>query len=160
MDVSKTQSFHLSATEIEQFKKIFLKQLRELEIERESNVLEFASRNQPGNQDVDGDEIDMLIEQRDQGFVYRLLGRRGLFEKKIKDALRRIEEGRYGVCEECGTPISYSRLKARPVACLCLNCKEEEEREENSIIYCKRSKSLGAELSRTAAMESADQIDA
>jgi len=49
---------------------------------------------------------------------------------KIKDALDRIEEGTYGICEVCGEDISQKRLEARPVATLCINCKRRQEAEE------------------------------
>ena len=44
--------------------------------------------------------------------------------------LLKMEEGTYGICENCGEPIPYKRLKARPVARLCIRCKEEEELNE------------------------------
>jgi DnaK suppressor protein len=49
--------------------------------------------------------------------------------KQIEDALARIKEGHYGVCEQCGRSIKKARLKAIPFATLCVSCKEEEERE-------------------------------
>lgn len=42
----------------------------------------------------------------------------------IDDALRRIEDGTYGTCERCGTPIGYDRLEAIPAASLCVTCKQ------------------------------------
>ena len=48
------------------------------------------------------------------------------------DALlvERIQNGEYGACESCGEPITYSRLMARPVATLCIDCKTEAEQVE------------------------------
>ena len=46
----------------------------------------------------------------------------------IKRALGRIEDGSYGECEECGTPIGFSRLQARPEARLCIACQTRAER--------------------------------
>ncbi|MBU4305690.1 MAG: TraR/DksA C4-type zinc finger protein [Candidatus Omnitrophica bacterium] len=48
----------------------------------------------------------------------------------IDDALRRIEEGVYGICESCGKKISKARLKAIPYALLCRTCKEKHERKK------------------------------
>jgi len=45
----------------------------------------------------------------------------------IDEALKRIEEGSYGKCEECGSRIKESRLKALPFATMCITCKEKEE---------------------------------
>jgi DnaK suppressor protein len=49
---------------------------------------------------------------------------------KIKEALERIEQGTYGICEDCGEEISTERLKARPVTTLCIDCKKTQETEE------------------------------
>jgi RNA polymerase-binding transcription factor DksA len=47
--------------------------------------------------------------------------------EQIQDALRRKAEGRYGICEECGRPISKQRLEARPEATLCIDCQKQRE---------------------------------
>lgn len=47
---------------------------------------------------------------------------------KIDKALEKIEQGSYGICENCGQPISADRLKALPHVLLCINCKKAEER--------------------------------
>ena len=50
---------------------------------------------------------------------------------KIDDALRRVEEGTYGTCAECGSEITEARLRAVPFATLCISCQARvEEREE------------------------------
>lgn len=50
--------------------------------------------------------------------------------KQINEALMRIEMREYGLCEECGSPIRFERLKIMPFAQLCRSCQEELEREE------------------------------
>lgn len=49
---------------------------------------------------------------------------------KIDDALRRLDQGGYGVCDECGREIAAARLKAVPFADLCRDCQEQEEHRE------------------------------
>jgi DnaK suppressor protein len=49
---------------------------------------------------------------------------------KIKEALERIENGTYGVCEVCGEDITETRLKARPVTTVCIACKQNQENQE------------------------------
>ena len=49
---------------------------------------------------------------------------------KIDDALRRIDDGSYGYCEETGEPITLARLEARPIATLSLEAQERHERRE------------------------------
>ncbi|HOX93988.1 MAG TPA: TraR/DksA family transcriptional regulator [Syntrophales bacterium] len=48
----------------------------------------------------------------------------------MREALQRIEEGTFGICEECEEPISLQRLKARPVTTYCIQCKTLEERRQ------------------------------
>lgn len=50
--------------------------------------------------------------------------------KKILSAKKRIEEGSYGVCDECGETISHERLTARPFASRCIHCQDEKERSD------------------------------
>ena len=51
---------------------------------------------------------------------------------KINDALKRIEDGVYGYCEETGEPIGIERLEARPVATLSIEAQERHERMEKT----------------------------
>ena len=49
---------------------------------------------------------------------------------KIKEALERIENGTYGICDICGEAITETRLKARPVTTVCITCKQNQENQE------------------------------
>lgn len=49
--------------------------------------------------------------------------------RRISSALRRMEQGDYGICQICGAPIGEERLKAKPDALLCIECKERREAE-------------------------------
>ena len=63
----------------------------------------------------------------------RAIDRESRMAAAINSALKRVEDGTYGVCEECGGPIGVERLKARPVTTLCIQCKsEQEEREKHA----------------------------
>ncbi len=48
--------------------------------------------------------------------------------REVESALRRMEEGTYGICQACGRPIGVARLKALPFAALCLECQAKRER--------------------------------
>lgn len=50
---------------------------------------------------------------------------------KIKESLARIEEGIYGICDECEEEISEQRLEVRPVATVCIECKRKQENQEH-----------------------------
>ena len=82
-------------------------------------------------QDASGDLTDQAIVEGDQSLLLRVREReRGLI-MKIRDALDRIERGTYGICQECGEAISERRLMARPVATLCIDCKDWQEKAEH-----------------------------
>ena len=76
------------------------------------------------------DEIDTASSEIGLSFIGRLREReRGLLNK-INAALEKIEQGVYGACENCGEEIGLTRLEARPVAELCIDCKAEQEKLE------------------------------
>ena len=62
--------------------------------------------------------------------IWRIAPRQRKLIAKIDAALRRIEEGTYGYCDETGEPISLRRLDARPIATLTLEAQERHERNE------------------------------
>ncbi len=76
------------------------------------------------------DEMDLASSEYLQSFTFRLRGREKSFLDKIEKALQKIEEGTFGLCEECEEEISVKRLEARPETTLCIRCKEDQERAE------------------------------
>ncbi len=76
------------------------------------------------------DPNDRAALESDRNFDLRLRDRDLKLVFKIQEALRRIDEGTFGLCEDCGTPIDDKRLKARPVTSQCIECKEDQERRE------------------------------
>jgi DnaK suppressor protein len=76
------------------------------------------------------DEMDLASSEYMQSFTFRLRGRERVFLQKIEKALKKLDEGTFGVCEDCEEPISIKRLEARPETELCIRCKEDEERME------------------------------
>ncbi len=76
------------------------------------------------------DPNDRASAETDRTFELRLRDRDRKLVSKIKEALRRIDDGTFGLCEECGEPIGEKRLAARPVTTLCIDCKEESEQSE------------------------------
>lgn len=83
----------------------------------------------PGNESLP-DLGDQASAEADQNFTLRLREREQKLLKKIEEAIDRINEGTFGVCESCGGEISVKRLKARPVTTLCIECKTKQEAEE------------------------------
>ncbi len=79
------------------------------------------------------DDTDLASAQYEQSFNIRMKERNETFLKKIKKTIKAIDEGTYGVCDECGNDIEIERLKARPVATVCIECKREMEKEEKNV---------------------------
>ena len=76
------------------------------------------------------DPTDRASHETDRNFVLRVKDRERKLVAKVKEALERIDDGTYGICELCGEPISEKRLEARPITTCCIECKKEEEEIE------------------------------
>ena len=79
------------------------------------------------------DPTDRAALEADRNFMLRIRDREHKLIKKIKQALARIENDTYGICETCGEDISLKRLKARPVTTQCIECKSKEEALEKAL---------------------------
>jgi len=79
------------------------------------------------SQVVSGDKVDQAIASLEREDTSMHLQAEISELHEIQDALKRIERGEYGVCENCGKAIGAPRLQALPFATLCLKCKQEEE---------------------------------
>jgi len=73
---------------------------------------------------------DQATAEADRNFMLRLRDRERMLLKKIEETIERIENGPYGICEECSNEIGIKRLEARPVTTLCIDCKTRQEEEE------------------------------
>ncbi|MBL8551851.1 MAG: RNA polymerase-binding protein DksA [Hyphomonadaceae bacterium] len=76
------------------------------------------------------DLADRATSETDRSIELRTRDRQRKLIAKIDAALRRIEDGSYGYCDETGEPIGVSRLEARPIATLSLEAQERHERRE------------------------------
>lgn len=76
------------------------------------------------------DVADRASEETDRALELRTRDRQRKLVTKIDQALRRIEDGSFGYCEDTGEPISLRRLDARPIATLSLEAQERHERKE------------------------------
>lgn len=79
-----------------------------------------------------GDIYDQASSDRDRELSLILGDRDREKLKEIDNALQRIEDGSYGICEECGEPIGEGRLKVMPFARVCVDCKALDERERGA----------------------------
>ena len=85
--------------------------------------LQEESQNHPDMADRASSESDRALELRTRDRQRKLIS-------KIDAALKRIDDGTYGYCEETGDPIGIARLDARPIATLSLEAQEMHERRE------------------------------
>ncbi|MCL6583456.1 MAG: RNA polymerase-binding protein DksA [bacterium] len=76
------------------------------------------------------DFADQSSFESDRNFMLRMRDRERKLLAKIDQALERIEDGTFGICDNCGEEIGLKRLIARPVVTLCVHCKELQEKQE------------------------------
>lgn len=78
-----------------------------------------------------GDTFDLAVDERDREMTLLLCDRDQEKLIAIEEVLKKIKDGTYGICEECGKEINKARLKAMPFAKLCVSCKSRIEKYEN-----------------------------
>jgi len=79
---------------------------------------------------VSADIVDQASSYTDKNVEMKAINRQIKLISKIDQALKKIQDGTYGFCEETGEPIGIKRLIARPVAALCIAAQEKHEKEE------------------------------
>lgn len=115
----------MTKKKLEYFKKILNEQLETLQEKSSQNRVTALAESEQISDFTDQatleSDIDMNIhiKERDSKLII-----------KIKKALERIEDGTYGICDECEEEISEKRLEARPVTTVCIDCKREQENLE------------------------------
>lgn len=114
-----------------------LKKFQELLEEKRKVVLERARQMLSEGMVLDAndlpDEMDLASSEYIQSFEFRLRGREKSLLSKLDLALKKIDDGSFGICEICEEPIGKKRLEARPETSLCIKCKEDQEREERTM---------------------------
>jgi len=93
--------------------------------------LEYLRETLKAEIDLDPDEADPGITEREMTMVVIIDLERKL--QAIEEALQRLENGTYGICERCGQPIDPARLEVIPEATLCIKCKTIVERQRSNI---------------------------
>ena len=116
----------MNKRDLQRFQKILLSQRDELQ----GNAKRALSGDIHVDPDDFPDEIDTASSEVTLQFTGLLREREQGLLAKIDAALQKIEEGEYGDCMNCGEDIGVKRLKARPVAELCIDCKSEQEKLE------------------------------
>lgn len=120
----------MTKKQVEEFRAILLEQRKQIVDNARRTLkheIELSDDDLP-------DEMDMASSVYEQNLSLRLRGRERHLLDKIDGALNRIEDGTFGICEECEEKIGLTRLRARPVTTLCINCKEEQEKREKAYV--------------------------
>lgn len=111
--------------DIEYFKEMLAKMREEIQQKGENTIEDMTE-----DREMYADPADRASAESDRAFILRLRDRDRKLIQKIEQALERIEEGSFGICDDCGEDIAVPRLKARPVTTLCIKCKSKQEQEE------------------------------
>jgi len=97
------------------------------------DMLRSSDCNLEGLEDLEenlSDLLDRASHMAERNFSHHLCSREKLLIRRIEQSLQDMEDGVYGFCERCEEEISIKRLKARPIARHCINCKTEIEKME------------------------------
>jgi DnaK suppressor protein len=115
----------MDKAKIKEFRQLLNEQMDQLLRDAEKTVSDMTDEktNFP-------DPTDRASLESDRNFELRIRDRERKLINKIREAIERLDEGEFGVCESCGEEIGEARLRARPVTTLCIECKTEQERQE------------------------------
>src|SRR5512133_785079 len=122
-DVPKTT---MKPEKVELFRYMLGQKINELLGEAGKTVSEMTS----GVKENYPDPNDRASLESDRNFELRIRDRERKLIMKMQEAIKRIDDGVFGICDVCGGPISEKRLMARPVTTLCIECKMKQEKME------------------------------
>lgn len=115
----------MRANELVFFKDLLLRQRADI-----LNKADAFKEEAKMGKDYQGDEGDLAVSELNISLSLRLQERQAQLLSKVDRALAKIDVGSFGLCEICEEPLNVNRLRARPVANLCIACKEEQEKKE------------------------------
>ena len=108
----------------------FKKKLQEWKTELKRTSNEAIYNSSLDDNSTSADIVDQASSYTEKNVELRAINRQIKLISKIDSALKRIQNGTYGFCEDTGEPIGLKRLIARPVATLCIAAQEKHEKEE------------------------------
>ena len=114
----------------EKHKLFFKKKLIEWKTEIVRSNNEALYNSSLDDNSASADIVDQASSYTDKNVEMKAINRQIKLISKIDQAIKKIENGTYGFCEETGEPIGIKRLIARPVATLCIAAQEKHEKEE------------------------------
>lgn len=120
----------MNKRKLEKFRKLLNEELARL-ISEAAQTLNGMSQDKA----LFPDPTDRASLEADRNFLLRIRDRERKLILKIQEALARIDDGTFGICQQCKGEISETRLLARPVATLCVACKQLQEKEEKQFAH-------------------------
>lgn len=133
---------HLSKTQLAALKEKLHSEAERIRVNFMVKKAEYETTSLSGAKDEVDAANDNILLSADMRFS----NREALYYKKVLKSLAKVDSEHYGMCDDCGSEISFQRLMARPTSEVCIICKEESEKEENQNYFERRSKSLGREM--------------
>jgi DnaK suppressor protein len=115
----------MKAEKLEFFRYMLNQKINELLNDAEKTVSDMTD-----GEDNFPDPNDRASLESDRNFELRIRDRERKLLIKLQEAIKRIDDGVFGICEVCGGNISERRLAARPVTTLCIDCKTKQEKLE------------------------------
>jgi DnaK suppressor protein len=109
-------------------------EVRDMLLKMKDNLLQEIASNMKMEighlQEAIADMYDLADDERERQFSILLCNRDREKLELIDEALERIEDGTYGICEDCGSKIAEGRIKVMPFARYCISCQSKIEKEE------------------------------
>jgi RNA polymerase-binding protein DksA len=120
----------LTKEQIKQFRQLLLTERNKLVEEIKTIAHEAAQSPREASGDLSAYTVhmaDMAADTYERELAMNLVSSEQQLLYQIDDALKRLDEGAFGVCQQCSRPIAMSRLKAVPYASLCIECQRLKE---------------------------------
>ena len=124
-----TEKDVMKQADLDTFRRMLEAELNFLLAKAETTVGEMLETSSGG----EPDPLDRATIENCRNGIYRIRSRESRLIKKIKLSLKAIDEGTYGICQDCEEPIAIARLRARPVTSYCITCKSRREAYERVI---------------------------
>lgn len=122
----------LSKQQIKQFKQLLLQERAKFAGEIRTLAQEASKNPREASGDLSSYTVhmaDMSADTYERELVSNLASSEQAVLYQIEDALKRIDEGAYGACQQCQKPITLNRLRAVPYTSLCISCQRTKEQK-------------------------------
>ena len=124
--IQNTKEKYMCAKHLEYFKQKLMEWKKDLKRSNSEAIFNASMDDNSASADI----VDQASSYTEKNVEMRAINRQIKLISKIDGALKKIQNGTYGFCEETGEPIGLKRLMARPVATLCIAAQEKHEKNE------------------------------